>query len=187
MQTIPHQFMRCCFLCLMLLAPSTVVVTALTTTSNMPFTRLTNACTVAMATPCTVDTTTMTGAKQESVVAAVVIEENGSSVIKESSTKKQQQLDNTTSNKNDNCHEWWEIKLYNDDTNYREYVAGILHRFVSDMTPMKAFKCMKHADEHGHCILGTYGFELAEHYTSTLQDKGLHVEKIPVGGAGDFS
>ena len=75
----------------------------------------------------------------------------------------------------------WEIWLFNDEENYEYYVAEQLVR-VGDLSELKAYRCMKHADQSGKAVLGEYSFESAEHYTEALRSKGLAVEMIPLEG-----
>jgi ATP-dependent Clp protease adapter protein ClpS len=73
----------------------------------------------------------------------------------------------------------WEIRLFNDPFNKREFVARCLAE-VCGKSDTESFQIMMQAHKHGMGIVGRYMFEIAELYYSSLREQGLMVDMVPV-------
>ena len=75
--------------------------------------------------------------------------------------------------------EAWEIRLYNDPFNKREFVARCLST-ICGKSDTESFQIMMQAHQHGMGIVGRYNLEVAELYYKSLSENGLLVEMVPV-------
>mmetsp|Transcript_21072 Transcript_21072/g.43364 ORF Transcript_21072/g.43364 Transcript_21072/m.43364 type:complete len:149 (+) Transcript_21072:121-567(+) len=69
----------------------------------------------------------------------------------------------------------WQVRLWNDPMNKREYVARCLIEICSLEDGM-AYSVMMHAHQNGMAVIGQYQKEIAEGYTSELTQHGLTVD-----------
>eukprot|EP00542_Grammatophora_oceanica_P014096 CAMPEP_0194034566 /NCGR_PEP_ID=MMETSP0009_2-20130614/6986_1 /TAXON_ID=210454 /ORGANISM="Grammatophora oceanica, Strain CCMP 410" /LENGTH=157 /DNA_ID=CAMNT_0038675537 /DNA_START=58 /DNA_END=531 /DNA_ORIENTATION=- len=74
----------------------------------------------------------------------------------------------------------WEVRLFNDPFNKREFVARCLNT-ICGKSDGQAFQIMMEAHEKGMGVIGRYAFEVAENYVSQLQGEGLLVNMVKVG------
>lgn len=74
----------------------------------------------------------------------------------------------------------WEIRLYNDPFNKREFVARCLMT-ITGVSDGAAYQIMMQAHEKGIGVVGRYHLERAESYLSSLKSEGLMVDMIPAG------
>ncbi|CAJ1955581.1 unnamed protein product [Cylindrotheca closterium] len=74
----------------------------------------------------------------------------------------------------------WEVRLYNDPFNKREFVARCLST-ICGKSDTESYQIMMQAHKNGMGVIGVYAFEVAELYYASLQDNGLMVEMVPVG------
>lgn len=72
----------------------------------------------------------------------------------------------------------FQVLLFNDPVNTKEYVARILMT-KSGLTEESAFQCMMQAHKMGMGLIGIWLRERAEAITSELQDSGLSVTMVP--------
>mmetsp|Transcript_107116 Transcript_107116/g.309792 ORF Transcript_107116/g.309792 Transcript_107116/m.309792 type:complete len:151 (-) Transcript_107116:105-557(-) len=75
--------------------------------------------------------------------------------------------------------EGWEIRLFNDPFNKREFVARCLSQ-VCGKSDTESYQIMMQAHNHGMGVVGRYQFEIAELYHGSLQENGLMVDMVPV-------
>lgn len=75
--------------------------------------------------------------------------------------------------------EGWEIRLFNDPFNKREFVARCLST-VCGKTDTESYQIMMEAHNNGMGIVGRYQFEIAELYYNSLIENGLMVDMVPV-------
>lgn len=75
--------------------------------------------------------------------------------------------------------EAWEVRLWNDPFNKREFVARCLAS-VCGKTDGESFQIMMAAHKNGMGMIGRYAFEIAEMYTASLKGEGLMVDMIQV-------
>ncbi len=75
--------------------------------------------------------------------------------------------------------EAWEIRLYNDPFNKREFVARCLAE-VCGKSDTESYQIMMEAHRNGMGLVGRYNFEIAELYHGSLKENGLMVDMIPV-------
>lgn len=73
----------------------------------------------------------------------------------------------------------WEIRLYNDPFNKREFVARCLST-ICGKNDSESYQIMMQAHNNGMGVVGRYMFEVAELYYTSLQDNGLLVDMVPV-------
>lgn len=73
----------------------------------------------------------------------------------------------------------WEIRLYNDPFNKREFVARCLTT-ICGKSDSESFQIMMQAHNDGMGVIGRYMFEIAELYYSSLQEEGLLVDMVHV-------
>ncbi|GMH58496.1 hypothetical protein TrST_g1029 [Triparma strigata] len=74
----------------------------------------------------------------------------------------------------------WQVRLYNDPVNKREFVARCLME-VCGVNDGAAFQIMMNAHQNGAAVIGRYDFERAELYYTSLRDNGLTVDMVKVG------
>eukprot|EP00521_Asterionellopsis_glacialis_P000908 CAMPEP_0195263384 /NCGR_PEP_ID=MMETSP0706-20130129/10279_1 /TAXON_ID=33640 /ORGANISM="Asterionellopsis glacialis, Strain CCMP134" /LENGTH=110 /DNA_ID=CAMNT_0040317567 /DNA_START=331 /DNA_END=663 /DNA_ORIENTATION=+ len=75
--------------------------------------------------------------------------------------------------------ESWEVRLYNDPMNKREFVARCLTE-ITGLSDSSAYQVMMQAHNFGLATVGRYAFEMAELYYEQLREQGLSVDMIPV-------
>jgi len=73
----------------------------------------------------------------------------------------------------------WEIRLYNDPFNKREFVARCLTT-ICGKSDSESFQIMMQAHNDGMGVIGRYMYEIAELYHSTLKEEGLLVDMVHV-------
>mmetsp|Transcript_20005 Transcript_20005/g.24718 ORF Transcript_20005/g.24718 Transcript_20005/m.24718 type:complete len:157 (+) Transcript_20005:135-605(+) len=73
----------------------------------------------------------------------------------------------------------WEIRLYNDPFNKREFVARCLMT-ITGLSDGAAFQVMMKAHQNGMAVVGQYHLERAEGYLVSLKNEGLMVDMVPV-------
>lgn len=73
----------------------------------------------------------------------------------------------------------WEVRLYNDPMNKREFVARCLSE-ICGLSDGAAYDTMMQAHLNGRAVIGRYIYERAEMYYVSLQDHGLSVDMVPV-------
>ena len=75
--------------------------------------------------------------------------------------------------------ESWEVRIYNDVMNTREFVARCLVQLVG-LSEMAAYQTMMQAHQNGLAVVGRYAFERAEMYHEALTSNGIMCDMIPV-------
>ena len=75
----------------------------------------------------------------------------------------------------------WEVYIYNDGMNTREFVARCLVQIAS-LTEMNAYQTMMHAHRNGIAVVGTYVYERAEMYHDSLLENGIVCDLLHVNG-----
>jgi len=75
--------------------------------------------------------------------------------------------------------EEWEVRIYNDGLNTREYVARSLVKVVG-MAEITAYQTMMQAHKMGIASVGRWAFEVAELYHEGLQKNGIVSDLVPV-------
>ena len=73
----------------------------------------------------------------------------------------------------------WEVRLWNDPYNKREFVARCLSE-VCGKSDTESYQIMMHAHQHGMGTVGRYVYEIAELYHASLKENGLLVDMIPL-------
>jgi ATP-dependent Clp protease adapter protein ClpS len=87
--------------------------------------------------------------------------------------------DSTTEKDPRNDAGGWEIRLFNDPMNKREYVAMCLST-VCGKSDSESYQIMMSAHKDGMGVVGRYMFEVAELYYASLRENGLQVDMVPV-------
>ena len=75
--------------------------------------------------------------------------------------------------------EAWEVRIYNDVKNTREFVARCLVQIVGQ-TEIAAYQTMMQAHERGIAVVGRYAYEVAEMYYGQLKKNGIVCDLVPV-------
>lgn len=75
--------------------------------------------------------------------------------------------------------EAWEIRIYNDGKNTREFVARCLVQIVAH-TEHTAYTVMMQAHQNGIAVVGRYVYEVAEMYYGALKKNGIVCDLVPV-------
>ncbi len=75
--------------------------------------------------------------------------------------------------------ESWEVRIYNDVMNTREFVARCLVQLVG-LSEIAAYQTMMQAHQNGLAVVGRYAFERAEMYHEALTSNGIMCDMIPV-------
>eukprot|EP00979_Chaetoceros_neogracilis_P014552 scaffold4734_cov261-Chaetoceros_neogracile.AAC.2 len=73
----------------------------------------------------------------------------------------------------------WEIRIYNDGKNTREFVARCLVQIVGH-TEHTAYTVMMQAHQNGIAVVGRYVYEVAEMYYGALKKNGIVCDLVPV-------
>jgi len=71
----------------------------------------------------------------------------------------------------------WDVRLYNDPYNKREFVAMCLST-VCGKSDTESYQIMMQAHNNGLGVIGRYMFEVAELYLSSLKENGLLVDMV---------
>ena len=102
---------------------------------------------------------------------------------KESETKIKEIInidkEDKTESKSRNGKDDWEVRLWNDPFNKREFVARCLAT-VCGKSDTESFQIMMHAHKNGMGVIGRYQFEIAELYHNSLKEQGLMIDMIQV-------
>ncbi len=75
--------------------------------------------------------------------------------------------------------EAWEVRIYNDGRNTREFVARCLVQIVG-VSEMSAYQTMMQAHQNGIAVVGRYVYEVAEMYYGALKKNGIICDLVPV-------
>jgi ATP-dependent Clp protease adaptor protein ClpS len=75
--------------------------------------------------------------------------------------------------------EAWEVRIYNDGTNTREFVARCLVQ-VTGLSEITAYQTMMQAHQNGVAVVGRYVYEIAEMYHNALKKNGIVCDLVPV-------
>jgi ATP-dependent Clp protease adapter protein ClpS len=73
----------------------------------------------------------------------------------------------------------WEIRLFNDPVNKREFVAMCLST-ICGKSDTESYQIMMAAHKNGMGVVGLYMFEVAELYYGSLRENGLSVDMVQV-------
>ena len=73
----------------------------------------------------------------------------------------------------------WELRIYNDGTNTRSFIARCLVQ-ITRLSEITAYETMMQAHNNGMAVVGSYVFELAERYHDALRENGIACELVPV-------
>mmetsp|Transcript_8890 Transcript_8890/g.19080 ORF Transcript_8890/g.19080 Transcript_8890/m.19080 type:complete len:182 (-) Transcript_8890:214-759(-) len=79
--------------------------------------------------------------------------------------------------------EAWEVRIYNDGVNTREFVARCLVQ-ITGLTEMGAYQTMMQAHHNGLAVVGRYPYERAEMYHDALKTNGILCDLVPVDEEG---
>ena len=82
--------------------------------------------------------------------------------------------------------EHWEVRIYNDGLNTREFVARCLVQYAG-LGESAAYRTMMQAHQNGIAVVGRYVYELAEMYHDALKNNGIICDLIPVDSAPERS
>ena len=91
----------------------------------------------------------------------------------------QTHVDEPTKQRKGQGHEAWEVRIYNDGLNTREYVARSLVQ-VTGMTEILAYQTMMQAHQNGMAVVGRWVYEVAEMYHDRLRKDGIICDLVPV-------
>lgn len=75
----------------------------------------------------------------------------------------------------------WEIRLYNDPINKREFVSRCLTT-ICGKSDSESYQIMMEAHNNGIGVIGRWAFEVAELYYNSLKENNLTVDMVPVDG-----
>ena len=75
--------------------------------------------------------------------------------------------------------EAWEVRIYNDGVNTREFVARCLVQ-VAGLSEMAAYQTMMTAHHNGLAVVGRYPYERAEMYHEALKTNGILCDLVEV-------
>lgn len=75
--------------------------------------------------------------------------------------------------------EAWEVRIYNDGRNTREFVARCLVQIVG-VSELKAYQTMMQAHQNGIAVVGRFVYEVAEMYHGELKKNGIVCDLVPV-------
>lgn len=104
---------------------------------------------------------------------------NGPAVLDRPETIEDVDIDKDTQRENKLGGEGWEIRLFNDPFNKREFVARCLAT-ICGKSDTESYQIMMEAHNNGMGVVGRYQFEIAELYYNSLRENGLSVDMIPV-------
>jgi ATP-dependent Clp protease adapter protein ClpS len=80
----------------------------------------------------------------------------------------------------------WEVRIYNDGMNTREFVARCLVQYAG-LGESAAYQTMMQAHQNGIAVVGRYVYELAEMYHDALKHNGIICDLIPVDNVPERS
>jgi len=100
----------------------------------------------------------------------------GPAVLDRPSVNEEQKTQKKTTGSGD-----WEVRIYNDGMNTREFVARCLVQIAS-LSENNAYQTMMTAHQNGIAVVGTYIYELAEMYHDSLRENGIVCDLVPVEG-----
>lgn len=75
--------------------------------------------------------------------------------------------------------EAWEVRIYNDGVNTREFVARCLVQ-VAGLSEVAAYQTMMTAHHNGLAVVGRYPYERAEMYHEALKTNGILCDLVEV-------
>merc|ERR1712113_1162731 len=75
--------------------------------------------------------------------------------------------------------EAWEVRIYNDGMNTREFVARCLVQ-ITGLSEITAYQTMMQAHQNGVAVVGRYVYEIAEMYHNALKKNGIVCDLVPV-------
>jgi len=104
---------------------------------------------------------------------------SGPAVLDKPETIEKSRVEDSVKEKEKHGSEGWEVRLFNDPMNKREFVARCLTE-ICGMSDGQSFQVMMQAHQSGVAVIGRYNFELAELYHNSLRDNGLLVDMRPV-------
>ena len=104
---------------------------------------------------------------------------NGPAVLDRPETIEEVDIDKDTHRENKLGGEGWEIRLFNDPFNKREFVARCLAT-ICGKSDTESYQIMMEAHNNGMGVVGRYQFEIAELYYNSLRENGLSVDMVPV-------
>ena len=102
----------------------------------------------------------------------------GPATLEPTKTKKKKKTAEPVQDKQNQKDKGWEVRLWNDPMNKREYVARCLTEIVS-LSDGSAYQVMMQAHQFGLAVIGTYHQERAELYRDSLLEHGLVVDMVP--------
>mmetsp|Transcript_4095 Transcript_4095/g.3882 ORF Transcript_4095/g.3882 Transcript_4095/m.3882 type:complete len:151 (-) Transcript_4095:485-937(-) len=108
--------------------------------------------------------------------SVVVAATTGPSVLDKPGLKKKSKQ---KENQQDLGAEGWEVRLYNDPFNKREFVARCLMEIVG-ISETASYQIMMGAHQVGIAAIGRYHRERAELYRDRLTEEGLVCDMVPV-------
>mmetsp|Transcript_10849 Transcript_10849/g.29936 ORF Transcript_10849/g.29936 Transcript_10849/m.29936 type:complete len:155 (-) Transcript_10849:1307-1771(-) len=117
-----------------------------------------------------------TAAATSTTLAATALQRPAASTVLERSQQKQRRND---SNEQRVGGDAWEVRIYNDGLNTREYVARSLVKVVG-ISELTAYQTMMQAHKNGIAAVGRWAFEVAELYHDGLQKNGIVSDLVPV-------
>ena len=106
-------------------------------------------------------------------------ESGGPAVLDKPTTVEKTDVDKDTEKDSKFSSQGWEIRLFNDPFNKREFVARCLAT-ICGKSDTESYQIMMEAHNNGMGVIGRYLFEVAELYYKSLQDNGLLVDMVPV-------
>mmetsp|Transcript_29722 Transcript_29722/g.64359 ORF Transcript_29722/g.64359 Transcript_29722/m.64359 type:complete len:161 (-) Transcript_29722:387-869(-) len=102
----------------------------------------------------------------------------GPATLEPTKTKEKKKTEEPVQDKQNQKDKGWEVRLWNDPMNKREYVARCLTEIVS-LSDGSAYQVMMQAHQFGVAVIGTYHQERAELYRDSLLEHGLVVDMVP--------
>jgi len=73
----------------------------------------------------------------------------------------------------------FEVRIYNDGLNTREFVARCLVQYAG-LGELAAYRTMMQAHQNGIAVVGRYVYEVAEMYHDALKNNGIICDITPV-------
>jgi ATP-dependent Clp protease adapter protein ClpS len=102
----------------------------------------------------------------------------GPAVLDRPEVEKRQSKEPIKESKNTGS-EAWEVRIYNDGKNTREFVARCLVQ-VTGLKEIEAYQTMMQAHQNGIAVVGRYNYERAEMYHDALKQNGIVCDLVPV-------
>ena len=113
-----------------------------------------------------------------SVLEKPAVRTGGPAVLDRPAVEKKQNKEAVKERKSTGS-EVWEVRIYNDGTNTREFVARCLVQ-ITALSENTAFETMMEAHRNGLAVVGRYVFEIAEMYHNALKENGIVCDLVPV-------